>query len=669
LKQSMSSFDIAAVLLEISEYVEGARINNIYQITPKRIVFKLHRPDQPKFFLLIEAGKRIHKTRFEIEKPLKPPDFCMILRKNLRNAIIKEINQQDFERIVIIKALTKDAQFNLIIELFDEGNIILTNEKNEILHALTYKKMRDREIKRSIPFQLPPLSGKNPLTITINDIEELKNFKELEAVKALTKILGIGGLYAEEIFLRANIDKNIQCKSLTKEDIEKIHAAIKDVAAPLIQRKLIPYIAINEKNQFVDAIPFFLKKYEKLQLRRYPSFNEALDDYYTATELEEKRRKKVETLKKEIEKYERIIEAQKRALEDMQLKIEKNKNIGNIIYMHLHELQQLIERIRTTDKKTVTETISKIEEEKKIGASPAKYFHSLNQEKQLLQVNIDNTTFPLLINQTASANAQKYYTKAKKAEKKLQGIKKSIKEITNRIEELKNKMHEEERLIYEKKIQKISKKRWYEKFRWFHSSDGNLVIGGKDATTNEILIKKYAEPHDIIFHADLVGAPIVIIKTSGKKISEQTLKEAAEFAASYSRAWREKIGTLNVYWVSPEQVSKTPPSGEYLSKGAFMIHGRKNYVRNVRLAIAIGIIFENEETKVIGGPKTAIEKQTALYTEIAPGELPSHKLAKQIIQTIAKNAPSKLKETILKIPLEEIQQFIPYGKGQLASSS
>jgi predicted ribosome quality control (RQC) complex YloA/Tae2 family protein len=665
----MSSFDIAAVLLEISEHIEGARINNIYQITPKRIVFKLHRPDQPKFFLLIEAGKRIHKTRFEIEKPLKPPDFCMILRKNLRNAIIKEINQQDFERIVTIKALTKDAQFNLIIELFDEGNIILTNEKNEILHALTYKKMRDREIKRSTPFQLPPSSGKNPLTITIKDIEELKNFKELEAVKALTKILGIGGLYAEEIFLRANIDKNIQCESLTKEDIEKIHAAIKDIIAPLTQRKITPYIVINEKNQFVDAIPFFLKKYEKLQLRHYPSFNEALDDYYTETELEEKRRKKVETLKKEIKKYERIIEAQKKALEDMQLKIEKNKNIGNIIYMHLHELQQLIERIRTADKKTVTETISKIEEEKKIGASPAKYFHSLNQEKQLLQVNIDNTTFPLLTNQTASANAQKYYTKAKKAEKKLQGIKKSIKGIINRIEELKNKMREEERLIYEKKIQKISKKRWYEKFRWFHSSDGNLVIGGKDATTNEILIKKYTEPHDIIFHADLVGAPIVIIKTSGKKISEQTLKEAAEFAASYSRAWREKIGTLNVYWVSPEQVSKTPPSGEYLSKGAFMIHGRKNYVRNVRLAIAIGIIFENEETKVIGGPKTAIEKQTALYTEIAPGELPSHKLAKQIIQTIAKNAPSKLKETILKIPLEEIQQFIPYGKGQLASSS
>ena len=57
---------------------------------------------------------------------------------------------------------------------------------------------------------------------------------------------------------------------------------------------------------------------------------------------------------------------------------------------------------------------------------------------------------------------------------------------------------------------------WYEKFRWFTSSDGFLVVAGKDTVSNEVLIKKYAKQEDVVFHAEISGAPFTVVKTEGK---------------------------------------------------------------------------------------------------------------------------------------------------------
>ena len=44
-----------------------------------------------------------------------------------------------------------------------------------------------------------------------------------------------------------------------------------------------------------------------------------------------------------------------------------------------------------------------------------------------------------------------------------------------------------------------------------------------------------------------------------------------------SQAWSAKVVT-SAWWVHPDQVSKAPPTGEYLVSGSFMIRGRKNYL-------------------------------------------------------------------------------------------
>jgi len=266
-------------------------------------------------------------------------------------------------------------------------------------------------------------------------------------------------------------------------------------------------------------------------------------------------------------------------------------------------------------------------------------------------------------------NAQEYYTKAKKLHRKIEGLLKALQETEHELREWEEGKKEIEKKIAKPELipREKKKKKWYEKFRWFVSTDGFLVVGGKDATSNEILIKKYTEASDIIFHADIHGSPFFVVKVGDKnEVPATTLQQTAQATASYSSAWKVGRGSVDVYWVLPEQVSKRAPAGEYIVKGAFMIRGKKQYIRKVPLQLAIGFkIGDGEEVKVIGGPENAVKTQTSLFTLIIPGDMKSGSLAKEIRERIAKIARKEEREKIIKVPLQEIQQWIPGGRGQI----
>ncbi len=666
----MSSFDIAALILEVSRAIRGARIDNIYQIKPTTLLLRLRQTGQPPLYLLAEAGKRLHLTRYVLKGPKMPSAFCMALRKHLRNGRVGEISQHNFERIVVLKVTTGEGEFQLVFELFGEGNIILVNPQNRILQALFYRRMRDRNIWRGEAFRQPPSSGRNPLGLNRQDLEGIKDFGRLEVVRALTRFLSIGGLYAEEILLRAQVDKDKPCETLTEEELGKIFDRLNQILSPIISGKMEPRIILSKEGEWIDVTPIPLKRYAHLEQEMYKSFSQALDDYYMKTGVEERVVEATEGAKLEIEKQRRILQSQERSMEEYEGKIEQNRKIGDIIYAHLNELQLLYQGILEEKRggKPWKEIVSDILKGKEEGQVPAVYFHSLDHKNLVLNISVENSTFPLTLRRSIQANAAKYYERAKKAESKLKGLREAMKKTQKRIEKLQRQRAERTEEVAEIPT-KRRERAWYEKFRWFHSSEGFLIIGGRDATTNELLIKRHMEPQDRVFHADLSGAPFVLVKTEGRVPSEQTMGEAAQLAASYSRAWKESFSAADVYWFSPNQVSKSPPSGQYLSKGAFIISGTKNYVRNVPLQVAIGVKGKKENLRVIGGPPEAITKQTNLYVKIAPGDQTSGKLAKQIRQILSKRAPQNLRREILQIPLEEIQNFIPSGKSSIKFDS
>ncbi|NOZ76289.1 MAG: DUF814 domain-containing protein, partial [Euryarchaeota archaeon] len=194
-----------------------------------------------------------------------------------------------------------------------------------------------------------------------------------------------------------------------------------------------------------------------------------------------------------------------------------------------------------------------------------------------------------------------------------------------------------------------------------------LVLGGRDASSNEVLVKRYMEDSDIFVHAEIHGAPAVVIKTEGREVPETTIQEAFDFAASYSRAWRHSVFSLDVYWVRPEQVSKTTEHGEYVTKGAFIIRGRRNFGKGV-VGLAIGVRLEDGETpvaRVIGGPPAPIEKEGRYPVHIIPGRMKSQEVARQIKARWLDEAREELRGALEAVSLEDIQEFLPPGGSEL----
>jgi len=665
----MTSFDIAALVPELDSAVRDARIENIYQLGSKTLLFRLHQPNQPTLQLLIEAGKRAHLTSFVMSKPLTPPAFCMALRKYLRNGRIRSVQQPDFERVLSIQIDTREGMFSLVTELFGDGNIILVNPRGAIQYALAYREMRDRNVLRGEKYQPAPVSGRNPFKISRQDFNELTRFGQLEVVRALTKLLGIGGLYSEEILLRAKVDKNTLCEALTQEQIDTIYAETRALTARVTDMKTEPRIVTDEKGEFLDVVAFPLMKYSGLSRKPFKFFNEALDEYYSKAVTDEKTAKTETRFARELARLQRTLEDQERTLEDSKKIAEQNKLIGDLIYAHFSELQQLIQYATESKEKGKTweQISSEMEKEKKTQHQPFMCFQSLDAKHRILNGAFDNTSFSLDLTRSIPANAAEYYERAKKAARKLEGAQKAFFDTRMKIDELQKRLETETEAAQVEVPQKRREKAWFEKFRWFRSSDGFLVLGGRDATTNEILVKKHTEPTDIVFHADVAGAPFVVIKTEGKTPPEQTMLEAAQQAASYSKAWREMLPAVDVFWVRPEQLSKTPPSGQFLEKGAFIVLGKKNNIRSVALRIAIGLAVKENLASIIGGPPEAVKKQADVSVDLIPGKERSSVLAKQVRKLLTERSYRLKRVPLPEIQLQEIQGFIPYGQGEITA--
>ncbi len=166
---------------------------------------------------------------------------------------------------------------------------------------------------------------------------------------------------------------------------------------------------------------------------------------------------------------------------------------------------------------------------------------------------------------------------------------------------------------------------WYDRFRWFHTSDDYLVIGGRNADQNEELVKKYLEPGDQVLHTQAHGGPVTVLKatdpseasSSDIELPDSSIEEAAQFAVSYASVWKDGRYAGDVYAVDSDQVTKTPESGEYLEKGGFAIRGDRTYYDDTPVGVAVGIQCE-PYTRVIGGPPSAIEGQAETMIELEP---------------------------------------------------
>ncbi|KAK1818702.1 hypothetical protein LTR12_006887 [Friedmanniomyces endolithicus] len=215
-------------------------------------------------------------------------------------------------------------------------------------------------------------------------------------------------------------------------------------------------------------------------------------------------------------------------------------------------------------------------------------------ESKQLAIDIDLALSPWV-------NARQYYdqkrTAAEKKERTAQASQKALKSTEQKVmADLKKGLKQEKEVL-----RPVRKQMWFEKFVYFISSDGYLVLAGRDAQQNEILYRRYLKKGDVYVHADLHGAASVIIKnnpaTPEAPIPPSTLGQAGHLAVCTSSAWESKA-VMSAWWVHGEQVSKTAPTGEYLSAEGFMVRGKKNFLPPAQLLLGFGLLWRiSEESK------------------------------------------------------------------------
>lgn len=679
-KEQFSSFDVAAVVRELRGKIVDSRVRNIYQMDSQVLLFKLRRPDGRVFRLVMESGRRLHLTSYSREKPQFPPDFCMALRKYLRNCWLTDIEQHQFERVVVFSFDSWAGELRIYLELFGGGNVILVDENGEVLHALKYRRMRDRDILRGEVFRFAPPVGRNPLEVGKEEfMGKLQDSGDVEVVRALAKFLGIGGFYAEELLLRGGVDKKTSCEELSVTMIDTLFGELQALLSQVMDEKLDPCIVLDKEEKFVDVVPFPLKHYSGFHYQRFGSFNQAVDEFYVRTGAIQRAlaaaASEVEELKQESERIKRIIKRQKKAVAEAEAKAERNKRVGDVIYAHTGDLKALLRRfiICKKGKQEWEGVVSEILAEKEAGEKPSVFFESFDDKHGVVNVCVEDLRFGLSLRRNLFDNAARFYNRYKQAKQKLKGAKEALKESQEKLEAVEAQLEEAEaseavrpvEALEEVEERKIRRKRWFEKFRWFVSSDGFLVVAGKDAVSNEVVVKKYAEDDDVVFHADVVGAPFVVVKTEGQEPSEQCLREAAVFAASFSRGWREGFASVDVYWVRPEQLSKSAPSGEYVPRGGFVVRGRRNWMRGTPIRLAVGVIKEDEEVKFVGGPERSVKAKTNRYVTVVPGDLEGKALFKRVLKRLAQKMPRDMRGKVLKISFEKIREYLPYSRGRV----
>jgi len=258
---------------------------------------------------------------------------------------------------------------------------------------------------------------------------------------------------------------------------------------------------------------------------------------------------------------------------------------------------------------------------------------------------------------SAGKNAEKKYQLRNKYSQKLKGVLSAI-EITKKkiINQEKEEENKKNRISQSKKnLIKIEtkQKEWYEKFRFFFTENNFLVIGGRDSKNNEVLIKKHLDSKDLYFHADIHGAPHVILKNHLEKIediSKEDKHSAAIFAGCFSSAWKSKIYSVEVYSTLSDQVSKTANTGESLKTGAFVIRGKREYYQ-IDLKLGIGV---NDNNQLICGPVDSIKKTCKNYFVIVPGDIKKSDFAKIIKSDFEKKG--------LDISIDKIISVLPTGE-------
>ena len=404
--------------------------------------------------------------------------------------------------------------------------------------------------------------------------------------------------------------------------------------------------AVDEYTEFTS---FLFSQHQGKKHVSFPTFGEAVDQYYyrleeakivkTQLAAEAAAMKKLQKVKNEaknhVEKLEKTQDQMQRAAQLVLLHaddidkcllvlnscVRSGMAWGDVEDMVALEARQgnpiaaLIKRLRLDKGRVVLQL--PVDQEEEGGDEDEDDFDEQEAEERGRKRDSDAPTIEVDVDLslTAHANARTLFTHRKAASQKHQQTVESSTRAVAAVEQSTHKALEAQRV--KQSLREARKVHWWEKFHWFLTSDGHLVLSGKDAQQNELLVKRYLRKgRDVYVHAEVHGAASCVIRakddapgsSAGSQsgppgsaasyvFSPSALQEAGQACVCRSHAWAAKQ-IASAYWVHAEQVSKSAPSGEYLTTGSFMIYGKKNFLPPMLLEMGFGVAFRLDDQSV-----------------------------------------------------------------------
>ena len=696
MKEFMSSLDLFHIVRELDNQLINSWIVNIYQFTPSFYTIKLRKMGAGTFTLLVETNKRVHVSTFFRESPTSPPPRIQTLRKHLRKQPIRKVYQRDFDRILVLEVgMDPEKPYKLIVEMFGQGNLVLVSPEGKIIYSDLHRKMKDRDLHAGRVYQYPPQQEKHLRIYStkemMDDFLEDKSNKKITLLRYLNRYLGAGKQVSSEIITRAELGLKLKITELTEEQEELLKNKIIEFNLEVeAAEEGTSFIILDDEKQEVDVIPFTFQLYADHEKVKYTTFNEAVDNYFSSIEsLPTLSVEKQETVSKEVLKLRRRLQEQEehlQLLKDDTRSLQFEADVLNNWYTEVNEILETLKSARqngfTWDqikekidvgKQQKLSTVGIIEgifpdvgelhlflqipPEMQEAENDSDLNENSNGKKESLRVVLD-------IRKNFFESTEDRFAKSKRFRAKQKGAKQAILKTLELLQEAEaNQDRIEETRTIESNIKiKKRKKRWYERFRWFYTSTSDLVIAGRDAKSNQQIIRNFFQDGDIFFHADTHGAPSVVLKSSEREEEvdmDMALKEAAQFSVCFSSLWKQNAKTGDAYYVDSDQVSLSAPSGEFIPTGGVMIRGKRSYVRTMPLELIISVIFYPFNAQVVIVPESSIGNYGPRVA-IRQGDISSGKLAKEIqYQLIKQTDIPEEKAKIAAIDLNEFVQNIP----------
>ncbi|CAD8050635.1 unnamed protein product [Paramecium primaurelia] len=614
-KIRLTALDIMALVTELKQKLIGTRLSNIYNIDAKTYVFKFSLQES-KSYLVIENGLRFNLSD-TIEKNKVPSGFTMKFRKFLRSRRLESIEQIGVERVVVFTFGREDHTYYLILELYSQGNIILADKDYRIIqltrqHEFSENaKVAPNEI---YPFEFTATNYLEKFDTSMERIQKVISEKAGQKLKEVVfKLVPcLHQTLTDDIIQQLQMNQNEKIVNQFDNVKKVVDYAMEYINKYRSQTQYKGYLCAKEAPKDAEQKPKFFDfaadqpgYYQGKYVVETPTFNEAVHQYFLVVDRQEENKQSIEDIA--WKKFENIKQDQMSRIQKLQVEQDEYIMKAGLIQENINDVQAIIDIIqKMIDNGIPWDKIQRmINDSKKEGNPLSNMIGGMNLKQNKVIILLGNkedeysdlVQIEIDITQSAYQNARKYYeSKKKNRDKEIktkeaveQALKQAEKTALKEIEREKNKIQ---------KVQNQRKKYWFEKFYWFISSDGYLVISGKDVQQNEMIVKRYMNKDDIYMHADIYGSASTIVKNPNEvPIPETTIMQAATATICRSKSWDAKI-VVSAWWVHASQVSKSAPTGMNIPAGSFMIYGKKNFIYPPRLEMGCTILYQLDQDSI-----------------------------------------------------------------------